>query len=55
MTDDLQVYLTYQGRSFAGAANEDSPLLTADFTHAVSFSFVWKAFKSKSRAQNDDM
>jgi len=55
LTDDIQVYLTYQGRSFSGAANENSPLLSADFTHAVSFSFVWKALKSKRPARNDDM
>lgn len=55
LTDDFQVFLTYQGRSFSGAANEDSPLLQEDFTHAASVSFVWKAFKSKRAARNDEM
>ncbi len=55
LTDDFQIFLTYQGRSFSGAANEDSPLLQEDFTHAASVSFVWKAFKSKRAARNDDM
>lgn len=55
LTENFQVFLTYQGRYFGGAANADSPLLQEDFTHAVSFSFVWKAFKSKRPAKNDDM
>ncbi len=55
LTDDFQIFLTYQGRSFSGAANEDSFLLQEDFTHAASVSFVWKAFKSKRAARNDDM
>jgi MipA family protein len=55
ITDDLQIFLTYQGRVFSGSANERSPLLEEDVTHALSFSFVWKALKSKSRAKNDDM
>ncbi len=55
LTEDFQIFLTYQGRSFSGAANEDSPLLREEFTHAASVSFVWKAFKSKRPAQNDDM
>ncbi|WP_300379143.1 MipA/OmpV family protein [Henriciella sp.] len=55
LSEDFQLYLTYQGRAFQGSANEDSPLLTEDFTHAFSISFVWKLFKSKRRARNDDM
>ncbi len=55
LTDDFQVFLTYQGRSFEGASNADSPLLREDFTHAFSISFVWKALKSKRPARNDDM
>ncbi|MBR9834216.1 MAG: MipA/OmpV family protein [Alphaproteobacteria bacterium] len=55
LTEDFQVFLTYQGRSFAGSANEDASLMREDFTHAVSLSFVWKAFKSKRKARNDDM
>jgi outer membrane scaffolding protein for murein synthesis (MipA/OmpV family) len=55
LTDDFQVYLTYQGRWFAGASNDSSPLLERDVTHAVSISFVWKALRSTRRARNDDM
>ena len=55
LTDDLQIFLTYQGRVFSGSANERSPLLEEDVTHAISFSLVWKALKSKSQAKNDDM
>jgi MipA family protein len=55
LTDNFQIFLTYQGRSFSGAANERSPLLEEDVTHAFSISFVWKALKSKRRAKNDDM
>ena len=55
ITDDFQVFLTYQGRVFSGSANERSPLLQEDVTHAVSYSFVWKALKSKRRAKNEDM
>jgi outer membrane scaffolding protein for murein synthesis (MipA/OmpV family) len=51
LTDNFQLFLTYQGRSFAGAANEDSPLLDEDFTHAVSTSFVWKIAQSEKRAK----
>jgi outer membrane protein len=55
LTEDLQVFLTYQGRVFSGSANRDSPLLEEDVTHALSFSFVWKALKSRKPARNDDM
>ena len=55
LTDRFQIFLTYQGRSFSGAANEDSPLLREDITHAASVSFVWKAFQSSQAARNDDM
>jgi outer membrane protein len=55
VTDDFQIFLTYQGRVFSGSANEQSPLLQEDVTHAVSFSFVWKALKSKRPAKNRDM
>ncbi|MAP94795.1 MAG: MltA-interacting MipA family protein [Ponticaulis sp.] len=54
LTDKFQIFLTYQGRSFAGAENKDGPLLTEDFTHAASIAFVWKAAQSKRPAQNDD-
>ncbi|WP_084419732.1 MipA/OmpV family protein [Henriciella litoralis] len=55
LSDRFQLFLTYQGRNFSGASNENSPLLQEDFTHAVSVSFVWKAFQSRQRAKNDDM
>ncbi len=55
LTDDLQVFLTYQGRVFNGSANRDSALLEEDVTHAFSFSLVWKALKSRRSARNDDM
>lgn len=55
MHDNFQIYVTWQGRTFEGAANQDSPLHRADYTSAVSVSFVWKMFKSKRPAQNDDM
>jgi hypothetical protein len=55
ITEDFQVYLTYQGRYFGGASNRGSSLLEEDWTNAVSVSFVWKALKSKQRAKNDDM
>lgn len=55
ITDDFQIFLTWQGRYFGGSANEGSPLLEEDFTNAVSVSFVWKALKSKQGAKNRDM
>lgn len=55
LNDDFQVFLTWQGRTFSGSANEDSPLLQEDFTNAVSVSFVWKLFKSQRPARNSDM
>jgi len=55
LTDDFQVFLTYQGRSLAGSANKSSPLLREDWTNAFSVSFVWKALKSKRPARNTDM
>ena len=55
LTDRFQVFLTYQGRNFDGAANQDSPLLREDTTHAGSISFVWKVLQSRRPAQNDDM
>ena len=55
LNDRFQVFLTYQGRAFSGAANSDSPLLREDVTHAGSISFVWKALQSSRPAQNDDM
>lgn len=55
LTPDFQIYLTYQGRALSGSANERSPLLQEKFTSAVSFSFVWKALKSKRPARNDGM
>lgn len=55
LNDRFQIFLTYQGRSFSGSSFEDSPLLREDFTHALSVSFVWKAWQSRRRAKNDDM
>ena len=55
LNDDFQIFLTWQGRTFSGSANEDSPLLQEDFTNAVSVSFVWKLFKSQRPARNSDM
>lgn len=55
LTDSFQIFLTYQGRAFEGAANADSPLLRKDVTHAGSISFVWRALQSKQPARNDDM
>ncbi len=55
LTEDFQIFITYQGRYFGGSANRDSPLMEKDFTNAISFSFVWKALKSKRPARNDDM
>ncbi len=55
LTENFQVYLTYQGRLLSGSANERSPLLEKDFTNAVSLSFVWKVLKSKRPARNDSM
>lgn len=55
ITPGFQLYLTWQGRTFEGAANQGSPLHRADYTSAVSISFVWKALRSKRPARNDDM
>ena len=54
ITEKFQIFLTYQGRNFSGASNEDSPLLREDFTHAASVSFVWKAAQSSRPAKNTD-
>ncbi|MCI4644112.1 MAG: MipA/OmpV family protein [Hyphomonadaceae bacterium] len=54
LTDKFQIFLTYQGRSFAGAENDNSPLLREDFTHAVSVSFVWKMAQSARPAKTTD-
>lgn len=55
LTEDFQLFLTWQGRWFGGSTNEDSPLLQEEFTNAVSVSFVWKLFKSQRPARNSDM
>jgi MipA family protein len=55
LTEDFQIFLTYQGRYFGGSANADSPLLEEDWTNAVSVSFVWTALQSRRPARNQDM
>jgi len=55
ITHDFQIYITYQGRYFGGATNAKSSLEQEKFTNAISFSFVWKAWKSGARAKNQDM
>jgi outer membrane scaffolding protein for murein synthesis (MipA/OmpV family) len=54
MRPGFNLYLTYRGRQFSGAANEDSPLHLAETTHAFSISAVWTAFRSSRPAQNSD-
>lgn len=54
LTDDFQLFLTYQGRSLSGSENQDSPLLQENLTHALSVSFLWKVGESKRRAQNNN-
>lgn len=47
---NVRGFLTSSVQFNCGTANEDSPLFEKDFTYSVGVGFVWRAYKSETKA-----